>query len=118
MNAYDATVIAVHDGDTLTANVEYPYAPHEWVVKQESIRLVGIQAAELKGVASDKANAAREFLAGQVLGKRIMLQKSGVDKYGGRSDAVVICNGMNVNDLMISSGHAVAWNGVGPKPLG
>lgn len=111
----DATCVAVHDGDTVTLNIEYPYAPHEWVTKQTAVRLLGIQAAELP---SDKGNAARDFLATQIINRRVSVQCDGNDKYGGRIDGVIYMNGQNINELMISEGHAVRWDGKGPKPIG
>lgn len=114
----DALCVAVHDGDTVTLNIEYPFAPHEWVTRQTTVRLKGIQAAELSGPLSEKAIAARDFLAAQLFNKRCTVQLSSDDKYGGREDGVIWVNGTNINDLMVSSGNAVVWDGRGPKPLG
>lgn len=114
----DALCVAVHDGDSCTLNIEYPFDLRQWVVRQEVIRLYGIQAAELVGPLADKAKAAREFLASQILGKRVLVQKMGNDKFGGREDAVIMMNGSSINDLMVTSGNAVKWDGKGPKPLG
>jgi endonuclease YncB( thermonuclease family) len=113
-----ALIIAVHDGDSVTADVDYPFAPGKRVVETEKLRLAGIQAAELKGPLPDKAIAARDFLASQILNRRVSVQKSSDDKFGGRVDAAILLDGVEINQLMISSGHAVAWDGRGPKPLG
>lgn len=117
----DALIVQAHDGDTVTAEIDYPYCDYEKVVKTQHVRLRGIQAAEIDSkdaAVREKAMDARTFLSNKVLGKRVRLQIFGNDKYGGRIDANIFLGGENVNDSMIVSGHAVQWNGVGQKPIG
>lgn len=105
MYEYNATVIAIHDGDTLTAAVDLGFKIHF----QIKVRFYGINAPEL---ATPEGKVAAAFLQAQLpLGSTIDLKtiRDAADKYGGRYDGIVTFNGVNLNDLMISSGHAVPF---------
>jgi endonuclease YncB( thermonuclease family) len=88
------TVIAVHDGDTITLRTE---------TNKKKIRLAGIDAPELKqpyGVES------RSALREAVLDKVVLVETSKNDKYG-RAIGKVILDGQDINLKQLQSG--VAW---------
>ena len=87
------TVIAVHDGDTITLRTE---------TNKKKIRLAGIDAPELKqpyGVESQSA------LREAVFDKVILVETSRNDKYG-RAIGKVILDGQDINLKQIQSGGA------------
>ena len=87
------TVIAVHDGDTITLRTE---------TNKKKIRLAGIDAPELKqpyGVES--RSAVREA----VLDKVVLVETSRNDKYG-RAIGKVILDGQDINLKQVQSGMA------------
>lgn len=131
---YNATVLDVHDGDTVKVGVPlipsrgtkdqdlgfHIYVESGWIMLHLAVRLIGINAPEL---ATDAGKAARTFLLTQIQpGSPVQLRSKGPspirpDKYGGRWDGVLMAQGVNLNDLMVTAGHAMPWNGVGVKPI-
>lgn len=109
------TVVDVHDGDTFTADVDLGFH----VRVRMACRLAGLNCAELgqPGGPQARAETARLLALGAVT-----VESIGVDKFSGRFDAVVVVTPaagprVVVNDALIGSGFAVAWDGAGPKPL-
>jgi endonuclease YncB( thermonuclease family) len=87
------TVIAVHDGDTITLRTE---------TNKKKIRLAGIDAPELKqpyGVES------RSLLREAVLDKSVLVETSRIDKYG-RVIGKVKFDGQDINLKQIQLGGA------------
>ena len=107
---YRAVVTDVHDGDTITVDLDLGF--HVWV-RGEKIRLAGIDAPELHGDTKSQGEAAGNFLRDQVLNKTVIIQTlktpNGSDKQEkfGRYLGVIWLDGVNVNDLLVSKGHAV-----------
>lgn len=116
MYDYNAIVVAVYDGDTVTLDVDQGF--NIWHHKMR-IRLARINAPELRvrdatGVMVDNpvGFVARDFLAGLMpVGSPILLHslKDRADNYGGRWDGELFVNGVNLNDLMLSSGNAFPY---------
>lgn len=77
MPDFQATILAVHDGDTVTARIELPLG----VSLTDHIRLVGIDADELS---SPLGPAARDFLSDLCLQRivRVQISHDLRDKYG------------------------------------
>ena len=131
---YKATVVNIHDGDTI--DVDLVLAPvgrlnavadrdlgfhvhrtHQGIVlERQSVRLFGCNAPEL---ATPEGKAALAFIETLIkVGDTVTLISHGVDKYGGRIDGqVTLADGRDLTAAMIASGHAAVWNGVGPKPV-
>jgi len=109
---YNATVLSVHDGDTLTLNVDLGF----YVRMQMPCRVLGVNAPELSTAAG---KAARDFLATLCpTGTPLLLRSVKDDKYGGRFDgALALPDGRSVAQELINAGFAAPWNGQGPKPL-
>lgn len=123
---YTATVLDVHDGDTVTLDVTLLDADlgftiravHHWTMK---IRLAHIQAPELTKPGGPQS---RDFLRSLIqVGSTVVLHtiKDQADKYGGRYDGELYLTtdtAHSLNDQMVAAGHAVYWDGTGPKPAG
>ena len=114
---YDAVVVDVHDGDTLTVNLDLGFR----VWQRTKIRLHGINAPELK---TPEGKAARKFLLDcvQQAGRdafEVESIKDRADKYGGRYLGVLRGrrDGASINEMMVKAGHAKPWDGKGQKPV-
>lgn len=105
-----------HDGDTTTVDVDMGRGI-AWMARHANVRLAGINAPELTAkdeAVREAAYASRDFLRKLIpVDTPVALVSVGYDKYEDRVDAVVIrlVDGANVNELMISSGHATPYHG-------
>jgi len=109
--AYPAEVLRVIDGDTFAARVRvWPGLDVE-----TKVRLRGIDAAELHARCAEelaKAEAARAALEAILAEGDITIARVGVDKYGGRVDAVAATrNTPDVPAAMLANGWARAYDG-------
>ncbi len=108
---YQAEVISVYDGDTVTVMLDLGMS----ITRKASCRLVGIDTPEIRTkVAGEKEAAykARDRVRGLVLGKMVTLQSiSKPDKYGRLLVRIWSGDGQCVNDLLLSEGHAIAYDG-------
>jgi endonuclease YncB( thermonuclease family) len=105
---FDARVASVYDGDTITVvfkmKVDSEYC--KW-----NCRLNGIDTAELKtGNHKEEAIKARDFLREKILDKVVRIKCGDFDKYG-RLLVQVFQDNIDINALMIDSGHAKAYFG-------
>ena len=105
---YHATVVGVHDGDTITVHIDLGF---DILWRNQKIRLLGINAPELNtpdGIASRDA-----LLSVIPVGTEIVMQtkqlKGDKEKYGrwlGTIMAPVDGVVSNINVWMVSNGHA------------
>ena len=83
MYEYKARVTAVYDADTITVDIDLGF--HIWA-RDEKIRLLAIDAPEVRGVERPEGLQSRDWLRERILGKDVILntQKagSGKGKYG------------------------------------
>jgi len=86
-------VVGVTDGDTIKVLIEG---------QQVKIRLYGIDAPES---GQSYGRAAQTALKQIIAGRKITIKTVDHDRYG-RSVALVYADGMNVNEIMASSGYA------------
>ena len=107
---YPARVVAVHDGDTCTLDIDLGF---DHIIKGQDLdgatrlacRVFGINAPELSTAAGKSALA--YALTIMPVGTKVQVTSYGWDKYGGRFDgSLILPNGSSFSDLMISSGHA------------
>lgn len=101
---YEATVVSVYDGDTVTLNIDVGFSTH----RIEHCRLSRINAPELRGDSKVMGIAARDYLRGLIPpGTTVFVQtiKDSQEKYG-RYLAEIHCAAGCVNDLMAHAGHA------------
>ncbi len=103
-------VIKVYDGDTITIAT---LLPHYDTVYRFSVRLFGIDSAEMKGgsfAEKECAIKARDALASKILGKNVFLENVSLEKYG-RILADVFYGDVHINKWMLDQGLAVPYNG-------
>ena len=107
MYSYVATVRRVVDGDTVRVDIDLGFGV--WLHNQ-SIRLAGIDAPELRGESYARGKESSEALRKRIEGKDVQLKtsKDAKGKYG-RWLAVVYDDVGNVNDWLIAKGFAAAW---------
>jgi endonuclease YncB( thermonuclease family) len=103
------TVIRVYDGDTIRV---------KWGDKQETIRLLGIDAPETskgKGEPGQPySRKAQRHLAHLVLNRTVTLKAYGRDRYE-RVLAIVYCDRRDVNHAMLKAGMAEVYRGRTPE---
>lgn len=106
---YNAFVTSVYDGDTCTVDIDLGL--HTWI-RGEKIRLMRINAPEIRGKEREKGLLSRDFLKEMILGKRIIIGtfKDEKGKYGRYLGEIWIFNDgeepVNVNDIMVEKGYA------------
>jgi micrococcal nuclease len=111
MYDYPAAVLRVIDGDTVDLDIDLGLHVHV----RTRIRLAGINAPETSTAAG---KAARDWLSahlpvGTVVEVRTTLDRT--EKYG-RVLGLVLLGGVDVNAAVVATGHAVVWDGTGPRP--
>jgi endonuclease YncB( thermonuclease family) len=107
-NTYQAKVVSVYDGDTITVVFKFAGTYYKW-----NCRLNDIDTPEMKSkIAAEKQQAikARDFLREQILGKIIKITCQDFDKYG-RLLVLADYNNTNINELMIDVGFAKSYSG-------
>ena len=98
---YTATVLSIHDGDTMTLRIDMGRR----IYIEDSIRLYRINAPELSQAGGREA---RDYLRHLVpIGSTVRVQtfKNVEDKYG-RWLGDVWLGGVQINDRMVETGHA------------
>lgn len=103
-NSYRAVVTDVYDGDTITCDIELGFQIR---MVGEKVRLLGINAPELRGSEKSAGYRSADFLEELILGEEIMLLTVD-DKRGsfGRVLGIVVLSGVNINDLLVREGLA------------
>lgn len=107
-HVYQAKVVSVYDGDTITVVFKFFDTFYRW-----SCRLNGIDTPELKSKDPDEkamAIKARDFLREKILGQIVTLTCGDFDKYG-RLLATIEYKNQNINTLMVDNGFAVSYYG-------
>lgn len=111
-----AEVVSILDGDTIAVRA------HIWLGQDVDthVRLTGVDAPELHGRCACERNlaaAARDFLAQQLVERRVTLTDVQIDKYGGRVRARVITDrGEDVADALLRAGLARPYSGGTRRP--
>lgn len=115
---YPAEIVDIHDGDTITAKLDCGFG----IWKKDKFRLLGIQAPEVTGESKIRGMAAKHHLLDLIGKKPVFIQtvKDRQEKFGRYLATVIVIEGgmvaVNVNDRMVQDGHAVKWDGKGPRP--
>ena len=111
MYEYKCKILRVVDGDTVDATVDLGFDTWKFI----RIRLVGINTPESRTRdLEEKARglAAKDFVV-SILKKhnnQFILHSQGVGKYG-RCLGEIFLGDVKLNDLLITEGHAVAYQG-------
>jgi len=101
---YRAHITAVYDGDTVTADIDLGLGI--WKSK-EKLRLIRINAPEMRGDEKEQGTISRDWLREKILGKDVMV-RTVYDKKGkyGRYLAEIWYDNKNINDLLVTKGLA------------
>ena len=108
MYTYRAEITKVYDGDTITCDIDLGFGI---VMRNQKIRLYGINTPEIRGSQRPEGLRSKEALESLLLAAErpyeVTLQTKR-DKKGkfGRWLAVVIVDGVNINQALVESGHA------------
>jgi endonuclease YncB( thermonuclease family) len=104
-------VIKVYDGDTIT--IASKLSNKDKIIYRFSVRLIGIDAAEIKGKTTNEKRIAiesRDKLHELVFDKMVHLKNISTEKYG-RILADVYLDDLYVNKWMLDNGLAVPYDG-------
>lgn len=105
---FDAKVVKVYDGDTITVAFKYFGKYYKF-----NCRLLGIDTPELKSKNEHEkmlAEKAKSFLIDSIYNRKVKIQTRKWDKYG-RLLVVVYLNFANINSHMIQQGFAKEYDG-------
>lgn len=102
MFEYNAHVIKVYDGDTVTADIDLGFCV---MLKAQKLRLVGIDAPEIRGKQRPEGIIARDRLRDLILDKDVVI-KTYRDKRGkyGRWLADIQVGNVSVCETLLSEG--------------
>lgn len=105
MYEYKATITAVYDGDTVTADIDLGF--EVWLHGQK-LRLLNINTPEVRGKTRPEGLIARDALRNRILGKEVIVKSDRRGKYG-RWLVEIIIDEENINSWLLSEGYAVPY---------
>ncbi len=109
MYTYNAKIIAVYDGDTVTAEIDLGFK----IKLVEKFRLFGINAPEMRGSEKVAGKESRDWLRERILDKNVIIttKKDKKGKYGRYIGTIYLSfedgNGISINRELVEAGHAV-----------
>lgn len=106
MYHYNAKIVAVYDGDTVTAVVDLGFN----ISFKMKLRLLGIDTPELRGADKIEGKRVRDIVRGMILDKQVEI-KTKRDKTGkyGRYLATIFIDGLNLNQYLLDNNLAVPF---------
>ena len=114
MYTYNAMVVAVHDGDTITASIDLGF---HVMLFQQQVRLLGCNARELSEPGGLEARDNLRALLPSAPAT-VTIRTVRPDKFGGRYDAqITLPDGTDLVSKLIADGWAAPWDGTGSKPV-
>ena len=93
----------MYDADTVRADIDFGF--NHWVLN-EPLRLVGIDAPELRGASREAGIRSRDALRGLILDKKVIIRTFKEGKYG-RYLADIWLDDVHVNAWLVENGLAV-----------
>lgn len=104
---YRAFCRDVYDGDTITADIDLGLSV---TMRDVKLRLLGVDAPEMRGPDRDRGVIARDWLRSRILDQEILIQtkKDDREKYG-RLLAIVWLDEVNINKALLDQGLAVPF---------
>jgi len=104
---YNAHVVAVYDGDTITVDIDLGF---NIIMKNQKIRLSGIDTPELRKEEREAGLISRDWLREKILDKKIVIKtyKDKTEKYG-RWLADIYIDDIFINEIMLQEGLAVKY---------
>lgn len=107
---YNAFVKKVYDGDTITVDIDLGF---NTILKNQKIRLYGINAPEVRGDSRKEGLETRDWLRTRILHKNIILRsrKHKKGKYGRWLGTVFTSLNMSsINEELVAKGLAIKAN--------
>jgi micrococcal nuclease len=108
---YRAKVLDVHDGDTITVDIDLGF---NIILHKIKVRLNGIDTAEIHSKDKEllaKAEHARDWLSEKILGKDVYIDSRGLDKYGRWLGVIHTKENICCNDELVKMGLALQYDG-------
>lgn len=115
---YVCQIIRWRDGDTLDISADLGFR----ISIRQTVRLYGLNAPEVRS--RDREEKTRGLAAlvfvcdlappGEMV--RVRSHKDGEEKFGRWLAEVILADGRVVNDELVKAGHAVPYDGKGPRP--
>ncbi len=106
-----ATVISIHDGDTMTVNAHYPWPG---MTIRTAVRIRGIDTPEIRGLCeaeTELAKKARDLVIANV-GDHVELTNIALGQFAGRIIAdVALADGRSLAALLITEGLGREYHG-------
>jgi len=102
---YAATLVRIVDGDTIVVDIDL--GCNSWI-KDEHVRLLGINTPEVRGVDKELGKDARDALASMLPSNAEMLIRTEKDKRGSFNRLLVdiYYQGEHINRRMVEDGFA------------
>lgn len=108
MYEYRATLVSIYDADTMRFDVDLGF--FTWL-KNQSVRLYGVNAWEIKGPEREKGLVAKGAVQGlfTTAGPEVIIRtyKDAKEKYGRWLGRVELSDGTILNEWVVANGHAV-----------
>jgi micrococcal nuclease len=111
MYTYKAVAVRIIDGDTVIVDIDLGFGV--WL-RGQSVRLLKINAPEIRGSTKEAGLAAKDFLTKRILNKWVQIRvEKGKEKYG-RWLATILLeedkNLIHINNEMVANGFAKKYN--------
>lgn len=108
MYEYKAIITSVYDGDTVTANIDLGFGV---VLKKQKLRLYGINTPEVRGSSKEEGKKVRDLVREKILDKEVLIKtyRDKKGKYGRWLAEIIIEDSVNLNNWLLSEGHAVSF---------
>lgn len=107
MYNYKAKIIAVYDGDTVTALVDLGFLHFQ----EMKLRLYGIDTPELRGSEKVQGKIVRDIVREKILDKEVTIKsyKDKQGKYGRYLATIITEEGLDLNQWLVDNGHAAVY---------
>ena len=101
---YRAIVTKAYDADTVTMDIDLGL--NSWLMDQ-TIRLFGINAPEMRGPEKADGKRARDYLRERIVGREVIVEthKDKKGKYG-RWLGTIYLDNVDINRALVDAGHA------------
>ncbi len=102
-------VKSVYDGDTITADIDLGLGV---ILVDQKIRLLYIDAPEIKGLFKNKGNKSKEYLTGLLKNQEVYLSLDSKEKERdsfGRILGILRIKDLIINNRMVEDGYAVLY---------
>tara|TARA_B100000424_G_C22874128_1_gene465456 strand:- start:228 stop:548 length:321 start_codon:yes stop_codon:yes gene_type:complete len=102
MYIYNAIIVSVYDGDTVTADIDLGF---EVWLKGQKLRLLNINTPEVRGKEKAEGIVSRDALRSRILGKEVKIKSDRKGKYG-RWLVEIFLDDENINNWLLAEGLA------------